>query len=351
VAEPDYAVIDLPRGKDKWFSARTKLALGYVFAGACLVWVFHDFHPGRLLADLKSIDPRWVALAVVFDVASYVVQGLRWQLLLRPINRISLLRATQAIYVGLFANEVLPLRFGEFVRGYLAARWLSSKFVSVIPSIAIERLFDGIWLAVGIGLTAVFVPLPRNLAKAADALGFIILLATGLFLYVVFRKQGKASKSIEEATDKSSDWFRRLLVEPILGGLRSAGRTRGFYLAFALSLVFLVCQALSFWSVMWSYGMRRSFWVGFVVLLILHLGTAIPNAPANVGSYQFFVVAGLSLFGVEKTYAAGFSVMAFIVLTIPLWAIGFLALSGSGTTLKAIQNDLSRWKQAEGSFE
>jgi hypothetical protein len=34
----------------------------------------------------------------------------------------------------------------------------------------------------------------------------------------------------------------------------------------------------------------------------------IPNAPANVGSYQFFSVLGLTLFGVDKTVAAGFSI-------------------------------------------
>jgi glycosyltransferase 2 family protein len=345
VDEPSGAVIDSTPVKEIRISTHARQVLGYVFAGVCLVWVFHDIRPGEFLAHLKDIDPRWVMLAVVCDVVSYVIQGLRWQLLLRPINRISLVRAIQAIYVGLFANEVLPLRFGELVRGYMAARWLSSRFVSVIPSMAIERLFDGIWLAVGIGLTAIFVPLPHELQKAADALGLIILFAAGLFLHAVFRRQAEPL----ETTGRKRSWWH--FLEPVLLGLRAAGRTRGFYLAFILSLAFLGTQALSFWLVMWAYGMRLSFWIGLVVLLILHLGTAIPNAPANVGSYQFFVVAGLSLFGVEKTYAAGFSAMVFIVLTIPLWVVGFLALSGSGTTLKAIQKDLRQWTKVEGTSE
>ena len=343
--EPSDAVIDSTRLKGMRISAHARQVLGWVFAGVCLVWVFHDIRPGEFLVHLKGIDPLWVVLAVVFDVVSYVIQGLRWQLLLRPINRISLVRTIQAIYVGLFANEILPLRFGELVRGYMAARWLSSRFISVIPSMAIERLFDGIWLAVGIGLTAIFVPLPHELQKAADALGLIILLATGLFLHAVFRQQ---AEPLVTSGRKRSGWF---FLEPVLCGLRAAGRTRGFYLAFVLSLAFLGIQALSFWLVMWAYGMRLSFWIGLVVLLILHLGTAIPNAPANVGSYQFFVVAGLSLFGVEKTYAAAFSVMVFIVLTAPLWVLGFLALSGSGTTLKAIRKDLRQWTKAEGVSE
>lgn len=84
-------------------------------------------------------------------------------------------------------------------------------------------------------------------------------------------------------------------------------------------------------------------WTGIIVFLIVHIGTAIPNTPANVGTYQFFCVVGLTLFGVEKTLAAGFSLVVFIILTIPIWALGFLALSRSGTTLYEIKSQMSRF--------
>jgi uncharacterized membrane protein YbhN (UPF0104 family) len=66
------------------------------------------------------------------------------------------------------------------------------------------------------------------------------------------------------------------------------------------SLLVLMAQALAMWLVMKSYGLPLSIWAGTAVLLIVHAGTAIPNAPANVGSYQFFCVLGLRLFGVAK---------------------------------------------------
>jgi glycosyltransferase 2 family protein len=67
-----------------------------------------------------------------------------------------------------------------------------------------------------------------------------------------------------------------------------------------------------------------------VVLLIINLGVSLPNAPANIGSYQFFCVLGLSIFDIEKTRATGFSIFAFLALTIPLAFLGFLALLRSG---------------------
>jgi hypothetical protein len=341
--QPNISLNSMATLQTKPTSRLIKPVLGYVLAAACLAWVFHDIRVDHLLHSMGAIHWGWVALAVVFDILSYICQGLRWQLLLRPIGAIPVMRTTQAIYIGLFTNEVLPMRFGELVRAFLVSRWASTKFVSIIPSMAVERLFDAVWLAVAIGLTALFVPLPTNLLEAGNILGIIVLIATGLFIYAVFRKQ----KTPEEAAPVESSGWRPLrpamsLVRRVVSGLRDIGTSRSFYLAFSLSLLFLVLQALAFWLIMWGYGLKLSFWIGAVVLLIVHLGTAIPNAPANVGTYQFFTVVGLTLFGVEKTLATGFSLVVFILLTIPLWILGLLALSRSGMTLAQIRNEINR---------
>jgi hypothetical protein len=76
-----------------------------------------------------------------------------------------------------------------------------------------------------------------------------------------------------------------------------------------------------------------------VALLILRLGTTMPKAPANVGSFQFFSLLALRLFGVEKTVAVGFSIVYFISLTIPLWILGLLAIAGTGLSLSTM-----RWR-------
>ena len=119
--------------------------------GACLVWVFYDISVAELWHSMSAINWWLIALAVFFDIVSYVCQGYRWQLLLRSVGPVSTQQATQAIYAGLFFNEILPLRIGEVVRAFLIARWRSVKFLSIIPSIAVERLFDALWLFAGIG--------------------------------------------------------------------------------------------------------------------------------------------------------------------------------------------------------
>ncbi|HSB14637.1 MAG TPA: lysylphosphatidylglycerol synthase transmembrane domain-containing protein [Bryobacteraceae bacterium] len=318
-----------------------KPAAGYLLAAACLAWLFHDVHPREVLRTASGMNWGWIAVAICFDIASYVSQGWRWKLLLAPLGRIGTLRATQAIYVGLFANEVLPMRAGEFARTWLVSRWLASDFSAVIPSIAVERLFDGVWLAICMGLTAIFVPLPRNLAAAADVLGVAVLLATVLFLYLVYRKREQPPEAARAALQHWKPVRLLLsLIDALELGLRKIGVSRSFYLAFGGSLLLLAGQILAFWFVMLACGLNLSVWVGAVVLLIVHLGTLIPNAPANLGTYQFFVVVGLGVFGVEKGAATGFSFIVFFLLTVPLWVIGLFALARTGMTLTAIRREI-----------
>ena len=319
-----------------------KQVLGYLIAAVCLIWVFHNIHMGRFLESMRSIAWGWIPLAVFFDILSYYTQGVRWQLLLRPLGKLSTLKTTQAVYIGLFTNEIIPLRAGEVVRLFLVSRWLSVPLESVIPSLVVERLFDGIWLALAIGVVAIFVTLPKEILGAEEVLGVLVLLLTALFIYLVFRAQKKASENHSHLRSRWKSlqmlfsFFERLAL-----GICSIGTSRFFFMSFLASLFILVFQIIALWLLMEAYDLQLSIWAGAVVLLILHLGTAIPNAPSNVGTYQFFTVVGLTLFGVEKTLAASFSVVAFLVLTFPLWAIGLWALWNTGTNLASIRRDIN----------
>jgi uncharacterized protein (TIRG00374 family) len=314
---------------------------GYVIAAACLVWVFHGIRGEKLIGQLKNIRWGWVAVAVASDILSYVCQGARWRLLLRPIGNISTMRATRAIYAGLFTNEIVPFRAGELVRAYLVSRWQGVTLLAVIPSMAVERLFDGIWLAVGIGLTAIFVHLPENLLKATDIFGGVVLIAVAIFIVVIIRKQ----KTPDLQPPACGGFWKPVsfiasLVARLAQGIRNIGTSRYFYLALFSSSLILICQILSFWLVMQAYGLHLSLWIGAAVFIIVHFGTALPNAPSNIGTYQFFTVLGLALFGIEKTTATGFSVAVFIILTVPLWIIGLAAIAETGMRLKDIRREI-----------
>jgi len=314
-----------------------KRALAYAFALACLIWVFHDVNPRRLLAAMSIGNWWFIAFAIVVDILTFVLQGLRWKLLLAPVGRLSSLRATQAIYAGLFTNELVPLRFGELVRAFLVSRWLSTPFASVLPSIVVERFLDGVCLAAAIGLAAILVPLPRQFLAAGYALGCIVLLAAALLLWLVFRGAKGSQRDVRSSPSRLVRGLSRFASD-FASGLRAIGTPQRIAFAALLSAGMLTCQVLALWFILLGCRIHLSLSAGAIILLIVRLGTAIPNAPANVGSMQFFTVLALELFGVEKTIAAGFSITYFLVLTIPLWVIGLFAISNAGINIAAIRS-------------
>ena len=86
-----------------------------------------------------------------------------------------------------------------------------------------------------------------------------------------------------------------------------------------------------------AYGLHVSLWVPAVTLILVRLGTALPNAPANIGPYQFFCVLSLTLFGIDKTTATGFAIVLSIVLSIPLLTLGLFAFIKSGLTVSEVR--------------
>lgn len=321
-------------------TAKTKRAMGYFFALACLIWVFHDIHPRRLLSAIQITNWWFLLSAVFFDVLTYVLQGLRWRLLLSPVGRLGTMKTTQAIYVGLFTNEVVPLRVGELIRAFLVARWLKAPIGSVVPSMVVERFLDACWLLAGIGIVAMLVPLPKDLLRAGDVLGVIVLIAAIAFVWLVVRKERELEHEPGVAhVQKKHGLLARVtnFGSEVAAGLKQIGLSRDFYVAAVVSAAMLICQGLAVWSMIVACGLGLGVLAGAVVMLVVRLGTAIPNAPANVGSFQFFTVLALGLFGVEKTTAAAFSLVDFAALTTPLWAIGLFALAKTGMSFSALK--------------
>ncbi len=332
--------------------------LGTLIGLAGLIWIFHDVQLSQLRRDFAGIGWVWVIPALACDTFGYFLQGSRWALLVRTLGPLGPLRATQAIYGGLFVNEMLPMRVGEIVRAGIVARWLEVPVLRVLPSLAVERLFDGFWLALYIGIVALFVRLPRGFVRAADILGIIVLAGTGLFLVLVFRPDTAGETAArpvprDDLAPGSSPVRSRRggLYGRLRSGLtqlrveaRAIGRSRSFVLSFALSSLPQACEALALWLLLQAYAIPLSLWSGVAAALILRLGTAIPSAPGNLGTWQLICVIALSILGVPKPRAAGFSLVAFVLLTLPLWALGWWALTRAGLTLSTAV----RRSQADG---
>ncbi len=295
-----------------------------------LAWVLHDVKLAEIWAEIRQMHWGWVGLAVVSDILVYVVQGWRWSILLRPVAEIPMMRSVRAIYVGLYANEVLPFRSGEIIRCYLQSRWGHLPFSVVLSSIAIERIFDGIWLVLYLSLVVQFVDLPRTVRDGGYALILLVaILALALGVIIAFQKRAKEMAAHWKWGEKA-----RIFIED----LQARGGSMSFCQSFAASLPHLLTMTVPIYCTLRAYGLTGfSVWDAAVINVIVRLGTVVPGAPGNLGVYQGLIVLALVFFGVDENVAKRFSLIVWGIVTLPLLIAGLVALSVTGFKLRQLQ--------------
>ncbi len=312
--------------------AKALIVLTNAVSVACLVWVLKDAHLESLGAELRDLKWGWVALAMMADVIVYVVQGIRWSILLEPVAAIPWWRSTRAIYVGLFANEVLPMRTGEVIRCYLQGRWSHQPFSVMLSSALIERIYDGVWLILFFFVTVQFVPPPGFVDELATVLVFLVGALATLVALVVWLKD----RAIHLLARGRWAGKIRLLIEDIY----LMSRSRSFYVGFLASLPYLLMQILPIYALLRAYGFDDSLWkMAAVTMVLLRVGTVVPSAPGNLGTFQVLTAMSLGLFAVEAAMAKRFSLILWGVITMPLLVVGFIALAITGLKISELKRD------------
>ncbi len=308
---------------------------GYCLSAGCLAWILHGYPTGDLLPTIRALDWRWVTLAVVADLAVYVAHAWRWNTLLAPVARLSLWRTVQAIYIGLFANEALPLRTGEVIRCYLLAHWNDLRISLSLASAAVERLIDGIWMMAAFLITASFVRgIPWRLTLLVEVLGALLVLGALALVWIVLHKQ-HVHAAVSEGRWAAT--FRH-----VVEGLHLMGNPRTVGWTSLLSLLYLALQVLSLYALMKADGLDYSFWVAGGVLALVRLATVAPAAPGNVGILQVACVEALRLFEMDRNEAKTFSFIMYIAWTLPLLAGGAIALALAGVNLGDVHDRAKR---------
>ena len=206
----------------------------------------------------------------------------------------------------------------------------------------IERVFDGIWLCLCLVIMLRYTPVPRQIQYLVDAgyiLGFLVLAGAVLLGFAMFRRQPT------RAIPPPDRWHRQLAV--LVQDLGMIGHSRYLALAFVQSLPYLLLQVIPIWAAFLGYGFDLSLYAAFVLLVILRLGSVVPQAAGNLGLFQLLTTACLSaIFGQDKAVAARFSLVLWGIVTLPLLAGGAVALAVTGAKFselrKAAQEEANR---------
>jgi uncharacterized membrane protein YbhN (UPF0104 family) len=313
------------------------IALTNLISITCMFFVLSGAGLSHIWSEVQRMHWGWVAGAVVLDVCVYLLHGWRWKIMLAPIARVPFVQAVEAIYVGLFANETIPLRAGELIRCFLLSKSTKIPVSVTFASAVIERIFDGGWLMACFFYALHIARLPGVLVKAGYVLGVLIVICSCIIGYAMYAKKQSMDLVFGMSWPR---WFNTLIED-----LHLIGHSRYLYYAFLVSGMYMLAQMLPIYALVQANKLQVPWTASFTMMVLLRLSSVIPQAPGNLGSFQWVTFRTLVMFGLVAGHAKRFSLILWAVLTIPLMVIGFVAVALEGINMSHLHREATNAAQ------
>lgn len=266
---------------------------------------------------LRQVGPLDLALVGLVFVAGHLLRAARQAVLVGGLAPSGGLRAHLAILlISFLAIQVVPARLGELVRPVLLRERLGLSLGEGLAVILVERLLDlsaALALVVFAGAVVV-VPadVPRWPGTELDALGLARRGATGLLLTVGSATAAMAllgppllarlAARFEAGTSPGAALLRRVLatVERGARGLRGVGAARWLGAA-ALTAGVWTCGVGMLLLAARASGLGPLCGPGEAsgTLGITLLGGVLPAPPAQAGTFEALVRAGMATMGIQ----------------------------------------------------
>jgi glycosyltransferase 2 family protein len=311
----------------RWFRAAVGLAISAVMLA--VIAARTDFHV--LAGAWASVTFAMLAAAGLISVMEVSVRAVRWRILLEPFTGVSFVTSLGYLTIGQLANTVLPARLGDVTRAVLAGTRLRVSRMSVLGTIAVERVADAGLLGLALALGA--------------TLGLAGMLATLITLSVVVVTA--ASVIVTAALVLRGRWMSATRIGHLLnvhgGRFLAGGRALRSPGALA-SVLFLTVLSFSlaiaiFSTVAAATGLSVPVWQAALVIAAVTLSTAIPAGPASIGPYELVGMTLMTGLGYPAETSLLCVALVHIVALMPASAMGLAATWWLGLGLRGVQVD------------
>jgi uncharacterized protein (TIRG00374 family) len=226
--------------------------------------------------------------------------------------------------IGMFANNVLPLRLGEVVRGYVLCRKKNLSFTYACSTVALDRFFDLTGLLL---LAVIFFPRGRLPDAVSDGILIVIgvLVFCILLIILLSRKRFVDHLSRHFLTVEGTSLLSRLTrwVLEIQENLTRIGSPLTIVFFVVISFFDWLSMSVALYLVTCALHVPVPFACIPFVCALLNFGITIPSSPGYVGVYQFLIVYLLSIFGVPKSEGFTISILYHASWYVPYTVAGF----------------------------
>ena len=287
------------------------IVLAIALAAVLLFYSLRGIEWQRVWQLIEHARPGWLAFALALSTTTLFLRACRWRVLLSAEADVSVPDVFWATCAGYFGNNFLPARGGELVRTYMISAGYRLDLPFVLATALCERIADAVTL-VAIA-SVVLLTLPAQSGAVAKAVPLFAAIAlAGAAAIVILPLVGPAAVRLLQRVPLPDRLRSRLVAacDQGLRGLRAfhhVGRLPGFC---AFSAAIWILDALATTITAKALALSIALPVAFLLLAALGLGSALPSTPGYVGIYQFVAVTVLTPFGLSRTDAIAYILLA-----------------------------------------
>ena len=335
---------------------RKKIAIsfliGAILSAGALYIAFRRVPIAELGKYLAAINYLWTIPALGLVVLTLFLRAYRWRFILAPRHRITTTSAFNPMMIGFMINCVLPGRLGEIARPMALKQLSGISFGTGFATVVAERFFDLILMAALFLVMINLVDIDPDVAISFGSYQLNKLLLESLFGKTVFiafillcgimlvsiRRTRQAIITVLQLlprffagraprfSDLISRYFSQPvsgLLETVAGGLDLLRSPRKMLICLLLTAGVWFVQLLSFVVLAWGFPEidLTVLEMGAMMVVVLFF-IALPSVPGWWGVWEAGGVFALSLFGVPRLEAAGFTLIGHALQVIPVILIG-----------------------------
>lgn len=296
---------------------------------------------------IRRASPSLLLAAILANLFSLVVRGLRWSLFLRAAGPVPRGLAVRGAVVASGLNNVLAASGGEAARVLLVARRGGLSSATVLATLALDRLVEALSCVALLALAPLVLPLPSALHRFRLPTTIALAVLAPLALVLVWHSRratvaeaagavlaGSALGPAADAPTESpaSRWRRLQRTARAYAGRFGAAITglltgRRLALALLLSLVSWLGQAATYHLVARSVGFPVTLAQSTAAMLVVNLSFIVQVTPGNVGVVQLLYALVMAAFGLPRAAAIGVAVLLQAIQIVPTTVIA-IAIAG-----------------------
>ena len=317
-----------------------KIILSLTVGVLCIALALHKIDLAQTKAVLRAMPLSAVMLYGISLIPVHLFRAWRWKYLLRPLGVSLPFRRLMIIStVGFMAILALPFRLGEFARPYYMVREGQSRMSEILGTVAVERIVDGLVIAV-----LLFVTYMLSLAPGGHAyppmLAFSAWLAllgfVGLTAFLAFALRWPEAtiqlalkvtflrRVFPKFADKLADKLRALIK-----GFRALGHPRDMIPFLLQTAIYWGANGLGMWFLARLMHLPIPIHAAFAAMAFTGVLISLPNAPGLVGQFHAGIVLALAAYlpepilnSVGGAYAIALHGIQFVWYVV----LGFIAL-------------------------